>query len=131
VNYQMMSIDAGVKYHGMSLEGEYYRRWLKDFTGPNTGGIANIYDHGYQLQSSAMAIQELLQVYVSGSQIFGQYGDPWDARVGANWYFMKQRGLRVNGEYMYLRNCPVGYTAVPYPVGGNGSVFYLNLEMNF
>jgi hypothetical protein len=30
-----------------------------------------------------------------------------------------------------LHDCPVGYTAVPYPVGGNGNVFHVNLEMNF
>ncbi|HEX7796865.1 MAG TPA: DUF3011 domain-containing protein, partial [Vicinamibacterales bacterium] len=36
VNYRMMSLDAGIKYHGLSLEGEYYRRWLNDFTGPGT-----------------------------------------------------------------------------------------------
>jgi len=132
VKYQMMTIDAGVKYRGMSLEGEYYRRWLSDFTGPNTGGIANITDQGYQLQSSAMAIQQVLQVYLSGSQIFGdRYGDAWDVRAGVNWYFMKQRGLRLNGEYMRLHRTPVGYTAVPYPVGGNGRLFHINLEMNF
>jgi len=131
VQYQMMSVDSGIKYHGMSLEGEYYRRWLTDFTGANVGGIANITDSGFQLQSSAMAIQKILQVYLSGSQIFGQYGDAWDLRLGANWYFMKERGLRVNGEWMYLHNSPVGYSAVPYPVGGRGQVFYFNLEMNF
>jgi hypothetical protein len=32
----MMSLEAGVKYKGLSLEGEYYRRWLRDFTGVNT-----------------------------------------------------------------------------------------------
>ncbi len=36
VDYQMMSIDGGVKYHGVSIEAEYYRRWLTDFTGVNT-----------------------------------------------------------------------------------------------
>jgi len=25
----------------------------------------------------------------------------------------------------------VGYTAVPYPVGGNGNLFHVNAEMNF
>ena len=33
VDYKMMSIDAGIKYRGLSLEGEYYRRWLTNFTG--------------------------------------------------------------------------------------------------
>ena len=59
----MMSIDAGVKYKGMSLEGEYYWRWLSNFTGVNTSGIANINDTGYQLQASAMAVPKALQLY--------------------------------------------------------------------
>jgi Protein of unknown function (DUF3011) len=131
VDYQMMSIDGGVKYKGLSLEGEWYWRWLSNFAGINTGGIANINDTGYQLQSSAMAIPKVLQVYVSGSQIFGDYGDSWEVRAGENWYVMRERGLRLNGEWMYVNKSPVGYTAYPYPVGARGHVFHVNFEMNF
>lgn len=131
VNYRMMSLDAGVKYRGLSVEGEYYRRWLSNFTGTNTIGIADITDDGYQLQVSAMAVPKILQFYTSGSQIFGRYGDASDVRVGGNWYFFKERGLRVNGEFIHANRSPVGYTAYPLPVGGNGSVFHFNLEMNF
>jgi hypothetical protein len=131
VDYRMMSIDAGVKYHGLSLEGEYYRRWLTNFAGVNTGGIADISDNGYQLQSSAMAVKDVLQLYLSGSQIFGRYGNASEVRVGENWYFMKQRGLRFNTEYIHVNHSPVGYTAYPMPVGANGNIFHINLEMNF
>ena len=44
---------------------------------------------------------------------------------------MKERGLRLNGEWIYVRKSPVGYTAYPMPVGANGNVFHINLEMNF
>jgi len=131
VDYRMMSLDAGIKYHGLSLEAEYYRRWLNDFTGLNTSGIAPVTDDGYQLQSSVMVVQKTLQAYLSGSQIFGRYGDASELRTGVNWYFTRQRGLRVNAEFIQLNDCPVGYTAVPYPVGGNGPLFHINLEMNF
>ena len=131
VSYQMMSLDAGIKYHGLSLEAEYYRRWLSHFVGTNTGGIADITDNGYQLQTSAMAFPKILQVYVSGSQILGGYGDASEVRGGVNWYFMKERGLRLNTELMHVNKSPVGYTAYPYPVGGNGNVVHINLEMNF
>jgi hypothetical protein len=131
VDYKMMSIDAGVKYKGLALEGEYYRRWLTNFTGVNTGGIADISDNGYQLQSSAMVVKDVLQLYLSGSQIFGHYGDASEVRVGENWYFMKQRGLRLNGEFIHVNHSPVGYTAYPMPVGANGNIFHINLEMNF
>jgi hypothetical protein len=131
VTYQMASVDGGFKYHGMSLEAEYYRRRLNNFTGVNTSGLAAITDSGYQVQSSAMAIQKVLQLYLNGSQIFGHFGNSSEVRVGGNWYFLKERGVRVNGEWIHLNKCPVGYTAVPYPVGGNGNVFTAVLEMNF
>jgi hypothetical protein len=131
VKYRMTSLDGGLKYRGLSLEAEYYWRWLRDFEGPNTGGIAGIDDHGFQVQSSAMAIPRTLQVYLSGSAIYGLYGDASEVRAGANWYVVKERGLRVNAEWLHLNNCPVGYTAVPYPVGGNGDVFHVNFELNF
>jgi hypothetical protein len=131
VNYDMVSVDGGVKYKGLSLEAEYYWRWLSNFQGENTGGIADIDDHGFQLQVSAMAVPKVLQVYAGTSAIRGVYGNASEFRAGANWYVVKQRGLRFNAEWLHLNKSPVGYTAVPYPVGGNGNVFHLNFEMNF
>ena len=131
VDYRMMSLDAGAKYKGLSLEGEYYWRWLSNFTGLNTSGIANITDHGYQVQASAMAVPKIVQLYFGASQIFGQHGDQWEVRGGENWYLMKERGIRLNGELMYVNRSPVGYTAYPYPVGAKGPVFHINLELNF
>ena len=131
LDWRMSSLDAGVKYKGLSLEGEYYWRWLSNYTGLNTGGVPDISDNGYQLQASAMVVPKALQLYFGTSQIFGNHGDPWEVRGGANWYPMKERGIRVNGEWMYVDGSPVGYTAYPYAVGSKGPVFHLNLEMNF
>jgi hypothetical protein len=131
VDYRMSSVDAGVKYQGLSLEGEYYWRWLSNYAGVNTSGIPDINDHGYQLQTSAMAVPKILQLYFGASQVFGRFGDQWEVRGGENWYLMKERGIRLNGEWMYVSRSPVGYTAYPYPVGAKGTVFHINLEMNF
>ena len=132
VDYQMTSLDGGVKYKGLSLEAEYYWRWLSDYEGINVGGIPDINDHGYQLQASAMVVPKMLQVVLrefAGST--ARYGDPWEVRGGVNWYPVKQRGLRVNTELIHVDHSPVGYTAYPMPVGANGNVFHVNLEMNF
>jgi hypothetical protein len=48
VNYQMSSVDGGLKYKGLSLEAEWYWRWLSDYTGINTASIPDIDDHGYR-----------------------------------------------------------------------------------
>ena len=131
VKYRMSSVDAGLKYKGLALEAEYYWRWLSDYAGPNTGLVPDISDHGYQVQASAMLVPKLLQVYVGNSGIQGEYGDPWEVRGGANVYPMKERGFRVNGEVIHVKGSPVGYTAYPMPVGATGTVFHLNLELNF
>jgi hypothetical protein len=131
VKYRMSSVDGGVKYRGMALEAELYWRWLRDYEGLNVSAIPNINDHGYQLQASAMAVPKMLQLYFGNSGIYGSFGDASEIRVGANFYPVRQRGFRVNGEYIHVNKSPVGYTAYPMPVGANGNIFHLNLELNF
>jgi hypothetical protein len=131
VQYEMASVDGGIKYKGFSVEAEYYWRWLSEFRGTNTGGIEEIDDHGYQAQVSAMAVRDRLQAYAGGSEIRGRFGNASEVRAGLNWYVIGKRGLRLNAEWIHLNECPVGYTAVPYPVGGNGDVYHVNFEMNF
>ena len=131
LRYQMVSLDGGFKYHGWAFEGEGFWRWLNDFTGPGTAGLPGRYDTGYQFQLSMMPIQKTLQLYSGGSHIFGQYGGPYDARIGTNWFPYKNRVLRWNTEALYLFRSPVGYTSVPFPLGGKGWVFDTTVELAF
>ena len=129
--YQMFDLDAGMKYRGFSLEAEYYWRWLDNFKGPGTEGVPQLFDHGFQLQGSAMVIPKTLQLYAGASRINGQFGDPFDFRAGANWFPWKNKVVRWNTEWLYLRNSPVGYSSVPFAVGGRGNVFHSSLELAF
>jgi len=131
LRYQMADVDGGFKYRGWAFEGEGFWRWLNDFTGPGTSAIHTRYDTGYQFQLSMMAIQQKLQLYSGGSHIFGQYGNPYDARIGTNWFPYKNKVLRWNNELLYLFRSPVGYTSVPFPLGGKGLVFSSTVELAF
>jgi hypothetical protein len=132
VNTRMADFDAGLKYHGVSLDGEYFMRWLNNFTGTGAAAaLPSLFDQGFQMQASAMLIPKSLQFYAGGSTIFGKFGNPYDTRVGLNWFPWKNKVVRVNNEFLYLYNSPVGYTSVPFVVGGKGLVFHSNLEMAF
>src|SRR5579871_4049390 len=129
--YKMASFDAGIKYRGYALEGEYYWQWLNDFRGINTSGLPTDYAYGYQLQGSAMVLPKTLQIYAGGSEIIGQFGRPWDFRAGTNYFPFKNKVVRWNTEFLYLYRSPVGYTSVPFPLGGTGPIFHSTLELAF
>ena len=74
---------------------------------------------------------EKVQAYVSGSKIFGEYGEPSDVRLGANLYPWKNQTVRWNNEFIWLEHSPVGALSLPYVVGGDGILFHSNLEVNF
>jgi len=63
VTYKMASFDGGLKYHGASLEGEYFLRWLDHFSGTGTAGLPVLFSHGFQMQASAMLVPKTLQFY--------------------------------------------------------------------
>jgi hypothetical protein len=130
--YKMTSMDGGIKLHGYELWGEYYLRWIGDFNATSKVGLpGGLFDHGFQAQISSMVVPKTFQVYAGGSTIFGQYGTPFDARIGANWFPFKNRVVRWNNEMLYLYRSPVGYTAVPFAVGGKGWVYHSNWELAF
>ena len=129
--YQMAAFNAAVKYEGYSLEAEYYSRWLNHFVTEGIVPVTHLYDDGATLQASAMAIPKTLQVYFSGSKIYGQYGDPYDAAVGINWFPFHRRDVRVNVMGLYTYRSPVGYTAYPVPVGATGFTFLTDIGVAF
>jgi hypothetical protein len=130
-NYQMVSADAGIKYHGFSLDTEYYVRWLNDFKFTGNIPVTSLFDHGFQVQCSKMIAPQKLQTYVIGSHIFGEYGTPSEIGVGMNWFPTQSRQFRVNGEFTYLDRSPIGYSAMPFAVGSQGVIFNCNAELYF
>lgn len=131
--YRMACFDAGIKYKGFSLEGEYYFRKIEDFEGRGIDsiGLKELNDTGFQLQASGMVIKETLQVYATTSMIFGEYGDPTEYRLGLNWHPWKNQVVRLNAEYILMENSPVGGLSLPYQVGSNGGIIKVDFMVNF
>ena len=119
----MLAVNAGVKYRGFALEGEYYFRWVDDFDVIGTIPVTELYDHGFSLQGSAMIIPNTIQAYTTYSRIFGQYGDPSEFSIGINLFPFRRREVRWNFQALRLDHSPVGGSSLPMVVGGNGWVF--------
>lgn len=130
-SYLMAAVDAGFKYRGFEIAGDYYNRKVDRLDTVGFIPVTELHDWGVQMQVSKMVVPSKLSLYLGWSKIFGQYGEPRDTVLGTNWYPFANRLLRVNTELMYLKNSPVGYPSVPFLLGGNGTVFSTSVEMVF
>jgi len=129
--YQMLALNAGMKYRGFHLEGEYYFRWVDDFQTIGNIPVTELYDHGFSLQASAMAVPRMLQPYVTYSKIFGEYGDPWELGLGLNIYPFRRKEMRFNLQGLKLNRSPIGGSSLVAQVGGDGWVFNADWIVNF
>jgi hypothetical protein len=93
--------------------------------------VSSLFDEGFQLQASAMLLSRRLQGYLSGSLIRGEYGDPWDLAAGLNFFPLRSRTLRLNAQLLRVTDSPVGYSSLPFPLGGNGVVVSTDVELYF
>ncbi|MFL6844534.1 MAG: hypothetical protein ACJ8ER_06600 [Allosphingosinicella sp.] len=129
--YQMLALNAGMKYRGFHLEGEYYFRWVDHLDTIGTIPVTKLYDNGFSLQASAMALPRVLQPYVTYSKIFGEYGDPWELGLGLNIYPFHRKEMRFNLQGLKLNHSPIGGSSLVAQVGGDGWVFNGDWIVNF
>ena len=129
--YQMAALNGGFKYQGWSLEAEYYHRWVDNFSATGPLPVSSLEDEGFQLQGSTMVIDKTLQAYAAYSKIQGEYGNPSDFTLGLNWFPFMRKEVRMSVQGLYLDDSPVGYSSVPFAVGGNGWVFSTDLIVAF
>ncbi|MGL4543080.1 MAG: hypothetical protein ACRCUI_11275 [Polymorphobacter sp.] len=127
--YRMAAADAAVKYRGFALEGEYYARWMDDFSTTGPLPYSKLFDTGINVQASSMIVQKRLQAYATFSQIWGEFGNPTEVGLGLNWYPFGIKNFRITPNALWLDKSPVGYNGVPYVVGGKGWVFYIDAAL--
>ncbi len=141
LDFKLLAVDAGVKYKGFALEGEFHYRYLDNFKFVGLGnpvlGFDSLTDTGFSIQPSYMILEQELQMYGIYSKIWGEYGDPYETSVGFNWFpygvehpkFGRQ--FRINADAQYTDQSPIGNYSLPYSVGGHGWVYGVSAELWF
>lgn len=119
--FDLLSVDAGVKYNGLHVQVEYYFRNLSNFDATGPLPISSIYDHGFYASVSYEAIPKALQVYASTSQIFDQFKmNPWEVVGGMSYYPAGTRSLRLNLNVIYVNKSAASSSFGFYLGGLNG-----------
>jgi hypothetical protein len=122
VHYQLLSASAGMKYHGLFLQGEGYGRKLDNFVADGKLPVGTVRDYGFYVQLGYMIVPKI-ELYGATSYIFGQYGHPKEFIVGGNYYPWNSRNARLNIQLINVDHSPVSSTFGFYLGQLTGQVF--------
>jgi hypothetical protein len=129
--YKMWAIDGGIKWNGLSVNGQYFMRWLGDFVADGPMPVASTFDHGFELTSGFFVVPKELQLYGRGSRVDGEFGNSSEYGGGARWYFLSTERVWLNPEVIRVKNAPYSGAFTPYTSGLNGWVPMLQLVLAF
>jgi hypothetical protein len=122
-HYQMVSASAGMKYHGLWLQGEGYGRKLNNFHADGKLPVADVRDTGFYVQLADMIVPNRFELYGATSYIFSNYGKPKEFIVGGNYYPWNTRNIRLNTQLINVGHSPVSSTFGFYVGQLTGQVF--------
>ncbi|HEY4966227.1 MAG TPA: hypothetical protein VII28_07500, partial [Puia sp.] len=129
-NYDMGSVDLGLKYRGLCIDLEFFGRKLSGFdaTGPLPLSVIN--DYGYVIQISKMVIPRILMIYGINSYFWDQWNrHPWEAGGGVNVYPMKSRSWRLNLQIDHIYKSSTGGTFGLYTSGQTGTILTIGADI--
>jgi hypothetical protein len=128
------SIDASMKYRGVSLTSEFYLRNLGDFRGAT---IPTMFDHGYWLQSGFFVIPKKIELLSRWSRVIGDSGtlggslqSADEISTGAVWYFRGQHA-KLTVDATHLNGAPINSPTLDISPGDDGWLFRTQVQFGF
>ena len=120
--YRLWAIDAGLKWNGLAVNGQYFSRWLDDFNADGPIPITSTFDRGFELSAGTFVIPRKLMVYGRGSKVWGEFGDSQEYAGGVKWHPVATERYWLSAELMNVHKAPYTGTFTPYVSGLDGWV---------
>jgi hypothetical protein len=130
-DFDLLSLDAGIKYKGFFLQTEYYFRRLSKFNTDGPVPISSIFDHGFYIQASYTILPKVIELYLATSQVFGEFRNSNEYLGGMNYYPADTRNFRVNAHVIKVNRSPTGSTFGYYLAGQKGIILSLASSVFF
>jgi hypothetical protein len=129
-NYNMMSVDLGVKYKGFNAQLEFYGRRLSNFDADGPVPISTIKDVGYSLQVSQLVVPKRLIIYGVNSYFWDEFNrHPYEYGGGFNFYPVNSRSWRLNMQLMRVYKTSAGGTFGLYNAGQTGTTLTIGTDI--
>ncbi len=136
LQYQVLSVDAGAKYRGFSLQAEYTVRTLSDFQALDPSGkhldlsLDSILDQAVFAEAMHMVVPKKLGLYAAASYVFDDFErNPWEAGGGASFYPYENRSWRINLHIMHVEKSSAGSNFGYYTAGQTGTILSIGTDI--
>jgi hypothetical protein len=131
VTYRTLAADAGVKWRGLSVNAQYFFRWLNNFRADAPLPIGSTFDHGFEATVSQFIVPKKWELYGRTSFVFGQLRNSYEYAPGVKWYFVGSHRVRLVAEGLRIIRSPVSSIMTPYNSGFTGWAPLLQWMFNF
>jgi hypothetical protein len=129
-DYNMMSVDLGVKYKGFNAQLEFYGRRLSNFDTDGPVPVNKLEDVGYSLQVSQVVVPKRLIIYGVNSYFWDAFDrHPYEYGGGFNFYPINSRSWRLNMQLMRVYKTSAGGTFGLYNGGQTGSTLTIGTDI--
>jgi hypothetical protein len=129
--YKMWAADAGLKWNGLAINGQYFMRWLSEFEADGPLPLASTFDRGGELSASVFVDPKKTMIYGRGSRVHGQFGNSYEYGAGLKWFFLPTERLWLNAEVFRVSKAPYSGAFTPYTAGMTGWVPMLQTILAF
>jgi len=130
MDFDLLALDAGVKYKGWFFQLEYYFRNLSKFDANGPLPLSSIHDHGFYASASYEVIPKALQLYTSTSWVFDQFQMfPWEVVGGTSFYPTGTRSWRINLNAIFVNKSPASSSFGFYLGGLKGMSLSVGMDL--
>jgi hypothetical protein len=130
LDYDLLAVDAGLKYRGFTFQGEYYVRRLSDFIADGRLPLESILDHGFLAEAMYMVAPRLVGIYLVGGYVFDDFErNPWELGGGAHVYPSLSQSWRINVHLMHVDKSPAGSNFGYYSSGLTGTILSIGIDI--
>ena len=129
--YKLWSIDGGVKWNGLAINGQYFMRWLDDFEADGPMPLASTYDHGAEISAGFFVKPKKVMLYGRGSWVRGQFADCHEFGGGVKFHYLPTERLWMSGEVFKINRAPYSGAFTPYTAGMSGWVPMIQTVLAF
>jgi hypothetical protein len=137
LDYEALSFDAGFKYKGFSLQGEFTLRQMSNFDATDIRTMQktqladdSILDKSFFVEAGHMVVEKKLMLYAVGSYLFDEWErNPWEVGGGASFYPYGNRSWRLNMHLLHIEKSPAGSNFGYYTAGQTGTILSLGTDI--